>query len=124
MESPETNQSPRLESDTLVFAALSYLSILFVIPWVTKKDNAYVMFHVKQGITLFLAEVVVWFVLWLIENFLTTIFSFGALTLISILYKLAWIFFAIVSLAGVYFALKGNEKKLPGLYHFSRNLKV
>ncbi|MFA5270058.1 MAG: hypothetical protein WC400_00320 [Patescibacteria group bacterium] len=128
MENVETENQPQLvnnlEIDTRVFAALSYLSVLFVIPWITKRDDKFVMFHVRQGVVLFLVEVVAWFVLWMIESFLTTIFHFGALTLVSILYKLAWLFFVAVSVAGAYFAARGVEKQLPWLWLFARNLKL
>ena len=113
-----------LEIDTRVFAGLSYLSILFVVPWVAKKEDKFVMFHVRQGATLFIAELVATVILWLLEKFLTSIFSFGALTVTSVLSKLVWIFFAIVSIIGVYFAVKGMEKKMPILSLFSRNLKI
>jgi len=121
---PNSQLTSKLELDSRIFAGLSYLSVLFVVPWITKRDDKFVMFHVRQGAALFLAEVVVWFVLWLLESFLTTVFSSGALTLISVLYKLAWLFFAAVSLAGVYFAVKGMEKQLPVLGLLSRNLKL
>lgn len=125
MEEQQNNQlANRLELDSRIFAGLSYLSILFVVPWITKRDDRFVMFHVRQGATLFLAEVVIWFILWLLESFLTTVFSFGALTLISVLYKLAWLFFAAVSLSGVYFAVRGVERPLPGLWLFAKNLKL
>lgn len=125
MEEQKSDQSVSgLELDARVFAGLSYLSLLFVVPWITKRDDRFVMFHVRQGMALFFAEVIVWFVLWLFESFLTTLFSFGVLTLISILYKLAWLFFAAVSIAGVYFAVRGIEKPLPILSLFTRNLKV
>lgn len=113
-----------LELDTKIFAGLSYLSILFVVPWVAKREDRFVMFHVRQGVTLFFAEIVVAVILWLLDAFLTSVFSFGALTFMLILNKLAWIFFAAVSIIGVYFAIKGVEKQLPILSLFSRNLKI
>jgi len=125
MEEQNLNQKVSgLELDTRVFAGLSYLSILFVVPWVAKRDDKFVMFHVRQGVTLFLAEVVTSVILWLLDAFLTTVFSFGAITFMLILSKLAWIFFAAVSIVGVYFAMKGVEKQLPILSLFARNLKV
>ncbi|MCK4883162.1 MAG: hypothetical protein KAS92_09075, partial [Candidatus Omnitrophica bacterium] len=42
-----------------VFAILSYLSILCIIPLVFKKDNPFVLKHGKQGLILFLGEVAV-----------------------------------------------------------------
>ncbi|OGB85448.1 hypothetical protein A2994_02415 [candidate division Kazan bacterium RIFCSPLOWO2_01_FULL_48_13] len=125
MEEQNPNQSvSSLELDTRVFAGLSYLSILFVVPWVAKREDKFVMFHVRQGVTLFLAEVVVMVILWLVDAFLTSVFSFGALTLMQWLSKLAWLGFAGISGVGVYFAVKGVEKQLPILHLFSRNLKI
>ena len=128
MEIMEEQNQPQLvnglELDTRVFAGLSYLSVLFVVPWIAKKEDKFVMFHVRQGVTLFFAEMVVAVILWLLDAFLTSVFSFGALTFMLVLSKLAWIFFAGVSIAGVYFAIKGVEKQLPILYLFSRNLKI
>jgi uncharacterized membrane protein len=42
------------------FAVLSYLSILFLIPLLTKKDNRWIHHHAKQGFVLFLAGFLVW----------------------------------------------------------------
>lgn len=128
-ESPITSsvtQSPKpLEVDTKVFAALSYLSVLFVIPWVTKKDQVFVVFHIKRGMTIFFMEVIVWFILWLIESFLTILFSvLHVVWLIVWLYKLAWLLFAVVSLAGVYWAMTGKQKSLPWVELFAKNIKI
>ena len=45
-----------------IFAVLSYLSILCIIPLVLKKDNDFVLSHGKQGLVLFVAEVAVFIV--------------------------------------------------------------
>ena len=113
-----------LETDTKIFAAISYLSILFIIPWVVKKEHPFVAFHVKQGMGLFIAEVVVWFVVWLIEAFLGAVFTYHAAGLVVVIYRLAWIVFGIVSLIGVYYALTGKEKTLPYLDVITKNIKV
>jgi len=82
------------------------------------------MFHVKQGVALFLAEAVVWIILWFLETLLITIFSFGALTLVAMLYKGAWLFFAALSMVGIYYAIKGEKKPLPWLWVVTKNLKI
>ena len=114
----------KLEADSKIFAALSYISLLFIIPWIIKKEDGFVMYHVKQGVALFLAETIVWIILWFLETLLITIFSFGALTLISVLYKLAWLFFAALSIVGIYYAIKGTKKPLPWLWVIAKNLKI
>ncbi|MBN2585040.1 hypothetical protein JXA59_00085 [Patescibacteria group bacterium] len=128
MENMEEQNRPQLvnglELDTRVFAALSYLSILFVVPWIAKREDKFVMFHVRQGAVLFLAEVVAGVVLLLLGNFLTAIFSFGVFTFTQWLSKIAWLLFVAVSVMGVYFAVKGQEKQLPGIWLFAKNLKL
>ena len=45
--------------DGKMYAVLSYLSILCIIPLIIKKNNAFVLAHGKQGLVLFVAEVAV-----------------------------------------------------------------
>ena len=66
-----------------VFAILSYLSILCIIPLVFKRDNAFVLKHGKQGLILFLGEVAVFIIhiilgLWILRlgMFILGVFSF------------------------------------------------
>jgi len=113
-----------LELDARVFAALSYISILFLVPWVVKKDDRYVSFHIRQGAALFIAEAVVWFILWTVESFLTAVIDIRAIIVMTLLYKLMWIGFATISIWGAYSALKGKEKAIPWLWIISKNLKI
>ena len=128
MENVEEQNQPQLvnslELDTRVFAALSYLSVLFVVPWIAKREDKFVMFHVRQGAMLFIAEIVAIVLLTLLGGFLNSLFSFGTYTFMKLLNNLAWLFFAVVSGVGVYFAVKGVEKSIPVLSTFSRNLKM
>lgn len=41
-----------------IFAALSYFSFLFVLPYFFRKDDKFAAFHAKQGMTLFIAGIV------------------------------------------------------------------
>ncbi len=43
--------------DGKMYALLSYLSILCIIPLILKKKNPFVLSHGKQGLVLFVAEV-------------------------------------------------------------------
>jgi len=120
----DPKQKPQLDADSKIFGALSYLSILFIVPWVIKKGDSFVLFHIKQGMTLFVAEIIVWFILYMLESFLLTLFSFGAVPIVSFLYKLVWLFFAVISIAGVYFAAKGEKRKIPILWDLSKNIRI
>lgn len=50
------NQGAQVKSadDSKIFAALSYLWVLSIVFYVLKKDDAYVQFHARQGMVLFL----------------------------------------------------------------------
>jgi uncharacterized membrane protein len=52
-----------IEKNKLV-AALSYLSILFLIPLLLRKDSPFAQFHAKQGAVLFIAFFIGKFFFW------------------------------------------------------------
>ena len=81
-----------------IFAVLSYLSILCIIPLVLKRDNHFVLTHGKQGLVLFVGQVAV-FILSVIP-----IFEW-------VLRPLTFVF-GVLSLWGIIEALKG-QTKLP-----------
>ncbi|MBZ1348749.1 MAG: hypothetical protein KY053_00710 [Candidatus Liptonbacteria bacterium] len=44
--------------DKKAIALLSYIGILFLIPFFVEKSNPFIKFHIKQGITLFIANLI------------------------------------------------------------------
>ena len=107
-----------------VFAALGYLSILFVVPLILKHDNDSVYFHAKQGMVLFLAEVVVWFVLFMLESFIVALLPRISFSITSWLGALAWILFVALSVIGVYNALRGKRWEMPILGRIAKSVEV
>jgi len=91
-------------------AILSYIGILFIIPLLAAKDDEFVKFHVKQGITLFIAEVITSFI-WVIP-ILGWVVGFGA-----------GIFWFILFILGVINVLKGEKKPLPLIGKFGERFK-
>lgn len=68
-----------------IFAVLAYLSILCIVPLILKKDNKFALFHGKQGLVLFIVEVVV-FVISILPTigqiiFQTSIFILGVISI-------------------------------------------
>ncbi len=61
MPSPEKASEKQI-IEGKVFAVLSYLSILCIIPLVLKKDNYFVMSHSKQGLVIFIGQVAVFII--------------------------------------------------------------
>ncbi len=81
-----------------VFALLSYLSILCILPLIFKKNNAFVLKHAKQGLVIFVAEVgfvVLDILLW------------------PWVFKLGMFVLGVFSLIGIVFVLQGRDVRFP-----------
>jgi fumarate reductase subunit D len=79
-------------------AAISYLWVLCLVPLLTKKDSPFVQAHAKQGLVLFIVEVIGTFVFW--------IPIFGQLLALVVL---------IVAIVGFVKALNGEYWEIPGV---------
>ncbi len=80
----------RSQSGNTALAALSYLSVLFLLPFLAAPNDDFAMFHAKQGLRLFI---------------------FCALAdLIGAIFPIAWVF----SLARIYFIIKGIGAAING----------
>lgn len=90
-----------------IFAFMGYLSFLCIIPLVFKKDNSFALFHAKQGLVIFVAEVTV-FILSIIIN----IKSLGILI------------FGLLSLWGIFQALSGKTTKIPIVYDIAEKISL
>lgn len=123
---PRPEHAP-VGSDNLedrVFAALSYISILFVVPLILKNEDGDIHYHAKQGLALFGAEVVVWFALFLLDTFLTAIFPNRELVVVRAIGALAWVAFMGLSIAGVYMAGRGKRWKMPVIGRMASKLRI
>ena len=96
----ETKKESQEVLDGKAYALLSYLWILCLIPLLLKKDNKFALFHAKQGLVLFIAELVIGFV-GIIPFLGWAILFFGT------------ILFGVLSLIGVVQVLMGNYWKMP-----------
>ncbi len=96
MEKSEKNSEKQI-LEGKIFAVLSYLSILCIIPLVFRKDNPFALNHAKQGLVLFVMEVAVFVV--------SVIFEWILRPLIFIL--------GLLSLWGMIEALRGRSLRLP-----------
>lgn len=92
------------------YAILSYLWILCFIPLILKKENKFALFHAKQGLVLFLAELTIGFIA--ILPFIGWILLFAGTLL-----------FGALSLAGIFQSLLGNFWKLPILGDYAEKIK-
>ncbi len=93
---PPSNEEKHV-TDGKIFAVLSYLSILCIIPLALKKDNRFVLEHGKQGLVLFVIEVAVLIV--------SIIFPW--------LFKLGMFLSGLFSFVGIIHVLKGEYVSFP-----------
>lgn len=84
---------------------LSYLGFLCLIPYFTEKENKFVIYHAKQGLNLFICEVIVALAISLVS---TILWRIGSL-LGDILGIVAFAF----SVLGIINVLNGKAKELP-----------
>ena len=97
--------------DGKIFAVLSYLWILCFIPLLLKKNNKFAVFHAKQGLVLFIAEIALW--------------------IIGIVPVLGWfisivgsLLCGILALVGIVQALMGKYWKMPILGDYAEKIKI
>jgi uncharacterized membrane protein len=86
--------------DGAPFAALSYVFFLWILSFILKKENRFAHFHAKQGVAIFIGEVV-----------------FGVLALLPLIgkvfYVIGLLLFLCLSLYGIYYALTGKTVRMP-----------
>jgi len=100
------------QSNSAIMGVLAYLGILIVIPFIMAKDDSFVKFHIKQGLTL----IVFWFGIWIISfalGIFLAVVRFPLFGLISIFFPLLWLLSAILAIVGIINAATGKMKELP-----------
>jgi uncharacterized membrane protein len=103
--SPMDNKAPQ---NNTIMAILCYLGILVLIPLLTEaKKDAFVNFHIRQGLVLLIA--------WVLGSFLFWVPVFG---------WLLWAFTLVMMILGIMNAANGQQKELPLIGHLGRNFHV
>jgi uncharacterized membrane protein len=93
-----------------IWCILAYLGVLCFIPLLTQKQNSFVMFHAKQGLVLFITEVLI--------VILSIILSF--IPFIGFLFWLMHIGCFVLAIMGIIQAVQGREWKMPILGDFAQ----
>lgn len=98
MEEKKSDKKPDSEDieKNKVVAAVSYIWILCLLPLFLKRDSAFCQFHAKQGLVLFIIEIVGWLIFW-----------------IPFIGWLLFIIILIFAVMGLVNALQGNYWKMP-----------
>jgi len=108
-EEKKVQETPK--SDENVYAILSYLSVLCLIPILMKKDDEFVRFHSRQGLMLFTLEIGL-MIINIIPFLGQLIYLFGMLAC------------GIISIIGVVQVLQGNKWKIPVVGEWAEKIKI
>lgn len=96
-----------------VMGILSYIGILALIPYFAEKDNKYVVYHAKQGLNLFICELICGIALSILNSLIWRIW------IISSLLETAYGLVAFVlSIMGIVNVCNGKAKELPVINKF------
>lgn len=114
MSDSPVKQQPPADADIQTgkfFAAISYISILFLVPLVLKKDNKFAVFHGKQGLVLFILEVA--------ASILKIIPAVG-----DVIFTLAFVVCGILSLAGILKVLMNEYWEMPVVSDIAKKINL
>ncbi|MFH1359418.1 MAG: hypothetical protein ABIJ41_00080 [Candidatus Omnitrophota bacterium] len=103
-----TKKSENQIIDGKIFAILSYISILCIIPLVLKKENDFVLSHGKQGLVIFIAQVGL----------------FIASIVFPWLLKPGFFVLGVLSLWGIIEVLRGNYIELPVVFGIAKKITL
>ncbi len=92
-------------------AVLSYIGILCLIPLLLEKEDEFVKFHAKQGLALFICEVITMLIGWF------PIIGW-------IIWFIGWILWVILSLIGIINVLRGKKSRLPLIGGIAESFKI
>lgn len=96
------------KSEGIFFGILSYLSVLCLIPYFLENKNNFVKFHAKQGLNLFLLEIIVGFS----ASVLVVLLLFLGFAVVLVRNIIECIFF-VVSIIGIIDVVQGKARELP-----------
>ena len=98
-------------NNTMVMGVLSYLGILVIIPFLMAKDDAFVKFHIKQGVVLAVIEIVLWALSGMFWGFY---FIISLINLVTI----------ILSIIGIINVVQHQEKEIPLVGSLSKYVTI
>lgn len=104
---PPLGGGPSNSSDRTLMLVLSYLGIFALIPLLTKKDDPEIQWHAKNGLALFIGQIVIYIGLSVIGHFM----HIGlVVTCISCILPLV---FLVIWILCIMKALKGERYRIP-----------
>ena len=107
MANEEVKKTNKEVEDGKGMAILSYIGILALIPYLSEKNNKFVMYHAKQGLNLFILEIIASVALSVLAVTIILI------PLIAVLSPIVGILSFVLSIIGIVNVCNGEEKELP-----------
>lgn len=108
----QMNESGKSEVSTkTVMGVLSYIGPLVIVSYIVMKDDSFVKFHIKQGLTLLVLEVAIW----VIVMMMPLLWPLAQITNIAIL---------ILAIVGIVNVVKNKENPLPLIGGFSKHFPI
>jgi len=103
-----TNHTSKFSKEEIekgrTMSIVSYLSILVLIPYFSERNNKYVVFHAKQGMNLFIYEIL----LYAIDNIVS-----GFLPAIGFIAYIGLMFLFVLSILSIVYVINGEARELP-----------
>jgi len=97
--------------DGKIFAVISYWLFLCILPFIMKKDNAFAVFHAKQGLILFL--------------FFVAAFIGGNLPFLGyFIWRACALAYSVIALWGSVQALMGNYSRIPVVFGIAQKISI
>jgi uncharacterized membrane protein len=97
---------------------LSYLWILFVVPLIVEKEDREVQWHAKHGLVLFLTEIVLHIVLWIVQAALSRIAG-GIGCVLGLLSSVVWLGFLAIRIICILKGINGQRFIIPGISQYA-----
>lgn len=111
---PPGGTSP--SSDRTLMVVLSYLGLLALIPYLTKKDDAEIHWHAKNGVGLLILDVVVWVVFMIITWVLpSNLLGCG----VGMIQCVVWIGILVLHIYCIIQAVGGKRPRIPVVTDFA-----
>ena len=95
-----------------IFGIIAYLWILWLVPLLAAKDSPFAKYHANQGLTLFIAEIVLWICVVVVDGILGFILPHG-LGFITFLISLVQLVPLVLIVLGIINAAQGKCVPLP-----------
>lgn len=98
-------QSAEQNTESKLIAALSYLGVLVCVPWLVSPQSPFMRFHAKQGLNLFILNLI-----YLLAKIFIGLMDSA---IVNALVSLLGIPLTVFAIIGIVFALQGEQKEIP-----------